>query len=153
MDNNETQPLQDWRASQQGNRQGYNQQANGQQGYNQYPQSNQTQFMPSKFDQPQYGQQQYGQTQYGQHNPVSGVPAEVENMKIVKLVFAFILFFPLAIPALIFFIKAKCTVSSDPNQAIYFSERFNRFSNLAIRIGIIIYAISFTLGIIEGLTK
>ncbi|MDE7376476.1 MAG: DUF2852 domain-containing protein [Muribaculaceae bacterium] len=141
---NETKPLQDWRAN--------SNQPNRNDGYNQYAQSNQTQFMQPQ-QQPNYGQPQYGQPNYGNQAPAPGVPAEVENMKIVKLVFAFILFWPLGIPALIFFIKAKNTASTDPTQAVYFAERFNHFSRLAIMIGIIAYAAAFLFGIIGALAN
>lgn len=130
MDNNETRPLEDWRAN--NNQQSYN---------NDYRQSYPPQYQ--QYGQaPQYNHpQQYAQSQYGQYTPSYEVPEEVANMRIAKLVWSFILFWPLAIPSLIFFIRAKSSATIDPNQAVYFAERFNFFSRLAIKTGIIILAV------------
>lgn len=70
------------------------------------------------------------------------VPEEVKNMSVAKLVWSFILFWPLAIPAVIFFSKAKGEAETNPDQAIYFAGRFKRFSKLAITIGLIVWAIA-----------
>lgn len=78
---------------------------------------------------------------YGQQ-PMNQVPEEVENMSVAKLVWSFLLFVPLAIPALIYFINAKSAATTNPDQAIYLAERFNYFTRLAITIGLILVGIA-----------
>lgn len=132
-----------YQGQQQGNStipyQGHSPYQGQQQGYTPNPQPGQQQYAPNPYQR----QQQPAPAQAPQR-PVD--PAllkkateEVNKMAVPKLVWSLILFLPIGIVAMIFFLKAKSILATDPGEALNLVEKFNQFGSVAILVGVFVF--------------